>query len=83
MPKCSDLRHLWPGRPVRRLGRTNSHATCTELLPGAVGKCTTEGSRCVRKLGLQTTDWPLIVCQPCFPLNQRAQPAGCSPVQRM
>ena len=34
----ADLGHLWPGRPLWRLGCTNSHAACTELLPGAVGK---------------------------------------------
>ena len=51
MLKCSDLRHLWPGRPVRRLGRTNSHATCTELLPGAVGECSfLHGVCCVEHL---------------------------------
>ena len=37
--KSSDLRQLWPGRPVWRLSHTNSHAACTELLPGTVSKC--------------------------------------------
>ena len=51
MPNHPDLRIVWPGRPVRRLGRTNRHAACTELLPGAVGKCSfLHGVCCVQDL---------------------------------